>query len=72
MPRRKEVVLTDEQIREQVLAAVSKHGSQRKTAATFDIAQPYLSRYLAGRELAGPAILKLIGLQRVTDRYVKL
>lgn len=72
MPSPKPIILTDEQVRERVLAAVAKHGGQRKTATAFGVAQPYLSRYLAGRELAGPAILRLIGLRRLTDRYTAI
>jgi hypothetical protein len=73
MPRRKkEETLTDAQVWCMVQEAVAVYGGQRKTAMLFGIAQPYLSRYLNGRECAGPAILKVIGLRRLSDRYAKL
>lgn len=73
MPRpKRELTLTDAQVWVMVQEAVAEHGGQRKTATKFGIAQPYLSRYLNGKEYAGPAILKVIGLRRLSDHYAKL
>lgn len=56
--------MTEQQLREHVKRQIGRNG-QGEFARRIGVSDPYLSRFLSGRDGPGPTILAGLGMERV-------